>query len=108
MGNILFYKTVIIAKLLTGMEKRFRFRFTSDAKNIYDAIEHLDQIVFNNYVRCQAAKIHEITRHGILFAGIEWHNIKKLLGKLLRRVGYEWLTVFQMFAHIVIKFSSPL
>jgi hypothetical protein len=84
MGNILFYKTVIIAKLLTGMEKKFRFRFTSDAKNIYDAIEHLDQIVFNNYVKCQAAKIHEITRHGILFAGLEWHSIKKLLGEFYR------------------------
>jgi hypothetical protein len=81
MTNVLYYKTVIIARLFSSVEKQLKIRLTSDAKNVYDTIEQLDQIVFYNYIKRHAAKIHEITRHGILFSGLEWHNIKKLQGK---------------------------
>jgi tRNA A-37 threonylcarbamoyl transferase component Bud32 len=65
MGNLHYYKNVSVPKLFNMLEKRFKIRFhATDAKNLYDAIDQLDNIVFYNYIRKQAAKMHEITQNG--------------------------------------------
>jgi len=78
-ANLHFYKNFMIPKLLNMLEKKFKIRFHStDAKNMYDTIDQLDHIVFHNYIRLKAAKMHEITKNAILFSGLEWHTIQKL------------------------------
>jgi hypothetical protein len=100
MTNVLYYKTVVIARLFSSIEKQLKIRLTSDAKNVYDTIEQLDQIVFYNYIRRHSSKIHEITRHGILFSGLEWHNIKKLQG--------SFATIFPRSVHSIYRCPSLL
>jgi hypothetical protein len=74
----MYFKRHVSPKLFLSFEKRFGIRFTFDAKNLYDTADHLDQIIFQNYIKRQAREIHEIARYGILFSGLEWHNIKSL------------------------------
>jgi hypothetical protein len=76
----MYLKRLVTPKLISFFEKRFQTRFSSEAKNIYDAIDYLDNIIFHNYIRRQATEIHKIARYGILFSGLEWHNIKKIQG----------------------------
>ena len=58
MGNVQYYKTVIVPNMLSFLEKKFKIRFTSDARNLYDTIDQLDLILFHNYIKRQFSKIH--------------------------------------------------
>lgn len=76
----MYFKRLVTPRLIAFFEKRFQTRLSSEAKNIYDTIDYLDDIIFQNYIRRQATEIHKITRYGILFSGLEWHNIQNIQG----------------------------
>jgi len=76
----MYFKRLVTPKSISFFEKLFQIRFSSEAKNIYDAIDYLDDIIFHNYIRRQATEIHKITQYGILFSGLEWHNIRTIQG----------------------------
>ena len=78
----MYFKRIIAPKFFAYFESSFKTRLTSDAKNIYDVIDYLDDIIFNNYIKRQAMEIHKIAHYGILFSGLEWHNIQNIQGMI--------------------------
>ena len=76
----MYFKRLVTPKLISFFEKRFKTRLSSEAKNIYDTIDYLDEIIFQNYIRRQAQATEKITRYGILYSGLEWHNIQIIQG----------------------------
>ncbi|KNC97690.1 uncharacterized protein SPPG_07153 [Spizellomyces punctatus DAOM BR117] len=74
-SNLAYMRTTVVPKLVALFQEKFRVTLTSDTNNLLDIVNHLDTLLFHNYMRKITRKVHDIVRQGILFSGLDWNSL---------------------------------
>ncbi|KAJ3415798.1 hypothetical protein HDV05_004070 [Chytridiales sp. JEL 0842] len=74
-SNLNYLKNVGVPKLVALLELKFKCHIANDVKFLYETIDHLDSLLFNNYVRRKGIRLAELVRAGILYSGLDWNDL---------------------------------
>ncbi|KAI8855299.1 hypothetical protein BC829DRAFT_378548 [Chytridium lagenaria] len=101
--NLAYLRDIVIPKLVALIELKFRTTVANEVQTLNDAVEYLDSILFNNYVRRKAMKISSLIRHGILYSGLDFNDLARL--QEIRPYCYDTLMIFVL-AHSEVSDAS--
>jgi len=75
-------KQTILPSMITRVSKLLDTDLTQDQATLVDVTEHMDQMVFQDYVKRRSTALVQVVQSGILEGGIDWLNTPKPTGKL--------------------------
>ncbi|KAJ3300604.1 hypothetical protein HK104_009261 [Borealophlyctis nickersoniae] len=104
-SNLSYMRQIMVPKLVTLFEEKFNVRTAGDTKNLEDTSDHLDTLLFQNYIRRKCIKVHDILRNGILFSGLAWNDLPR--PQEIRSYCYQILLALVM-AHAEVSDVSRL
>ncbi|KAJ3328620.1 hypothetical protein HDU76_009634, partial [Blyttiomyces sp. JEL0837] len=102
-SNLMYFKSSVLPKLVALLELKFKYHLTGDVKFLYETIDYLDAVLFNNYIRRKALKISGHVRSGILYSGIDWDSLQR--PQDIRPYAHELLMLFVL-AHAEVSDAS--
>ncbi|KAJ3214340.1 hypothetical protein HDU67_001781 [Dinochytrium kinnereticum] len=101
--NLAYLKNIVVPKLVALVELKYRTSMANEVQILNDAVNHLDYILFNNYIRRKSLKISSLIRYGILYSGLDFNDLARL--QEIRPYCYDTLMIFVL-AHSEVSDAS--
>ncbi|KAJ3119044.1 hypothetical protein HDU96_003219 [Phlyctochytrium bullatum] len=102
-SNLAYLRQIVIPKLVALIELKFKTSIMNEMNMLNETVDHLDYLLFNNYIRRKAVKISGLVRYGILYSGLDYNDLARI--QEIRTYCYDVLMVFVV-AHSEVSDAS--
>ncbi|KAJ3099452.1 hypothetical protein HDU97_003027 [Phlyctochytrium planicorne] len=101
--NLVYLKNIVIPKLVALIELKYKTNIAKEVELLNDIMDHLDFILYSNYIRRKAMRVSGLIRHGILYSGLDFNDLARL--QEIRSYCYDTLMIFVL-AHSEVSDAS--
>ncbi|KAI9328031.1 exocyst complex component Sec5-domain-containing protein [Zopfochytrium polystomum] len=77
LSNLDFLRSSAFPKLNALLELKFKHSPVTEVRILNNTMNHLDALLFDNYVRRKALKISGLVRSGVLYSGLDWAKLTR-------------------------------
>ncbi|TPX40650.1 hypothetical protein SeMB42_g05909 [Synchytrium endobioticum] len=105
-SNLSYLKLIALPKLVVLFESKFRAPLTSDVADLQKVIDHLDSILFQNYIRRKHIHVAEMVEQGVVASGLDWYYIFK--PEVIRQHVHDILLMFVLVHAEVSAVGKPI